>query len=183
MRETDASSKRRSSLAIPDRVRWAVEILDPQPADRILEAGGGPGVSAALICSRLQTGLLVEIDRSAVAIARCATCNAAFIADGRLLLVQSALSEMVWTESPFDAFLSIDVNLFWTSDAALELAVIRRVLRPGGKVLILYGAAAPGADTTRMQEIAQRLSNAGFPDATVISGDGGIGVAAFAPGE
>jgi protein-L-isoaspartate O-methyltransferase len=183
MRGTNASPRCRSSIVIPNRVRWAVEILDPQPADRILEAGGGPGVSAGLLCSRLKTGLLVEIDRSAVAIARCATRNTAFIADGHLRLVQSALSDVVWPEPQFDAFLSVDVNPFWTSGAAPELAVIRRVLRPGGKVLILYGAAAPGADTTRMQEIAQRLSNAGFSNATVISGDGGIGVAAFAPGE
>ena len=28
---------------IPARIRWAVDILDPQPADQVLEIGCGPG--------------------------------------------------------------------------------------------------------------------------------------------
>jgi protein-L-isoaspartate O-methyltransferase len=182
MRGKSAASSGRPRLAIPDRVRWAAEMLDPQPSDRILEAGGGSGVSAGLICSRLETGLLVEVDRSAVATARSASRNAAYVDAGCLRLIQSALADLVWIEPPFDAFLSLDVNLFWTSDATREMETLRRVLRPGGKVLILYGAAAPGANLVRMRDIARRLADAGFADATVISDDDGIGVSEVAPG-
>jgi protein-L-isoaspartate O-methyltransferase len=39
---------------IPKRIRWAVETLAVQPADRLLEIGGGPGLAASLICERLE---------------------------------------------------------------------------------------------------------------------------------
>jgi protein-L-isoaspartate O-methyltransferase len=35
---------------IQERIRWAVETLDPGPTDHVLEVGCGPGVAAAPIC-------------------------------------------------------------------------------------------------------------------------------------
>ena len=58
------------SRVIPDRIRWAVETLDVEPGDRVLEIGGGPGVAASLVCERLGGGNLLLIDRSATAIER-----------------------------------------------------------------------------------------------------------------
>ena len=49
---------------IPPRLIWAVELMDPQPGDNVLEIGCGPGYGAELICQRLTTGKLFAIDRS-----------------------------------------------------------------------------------------------------------------------
>ena len=62
----------------------AVDLLGPQPADAILEVGGGSGVSAALICGRLGSGRLVALDRSSVAGRRNAKRNTDHLAAGRL---------------------------------------------------------------------------------------------------
>jgi hypothetical protein len=49
--------------AVPEQVRWAVEVLDPGPEVRLLEIGCGPGVALSLICERLVGGRIVAIDR------------------------------------------------------------------------------------------------------------------------
>ena len=52
---------------VPPRMIWAVELMDPQPGDNILEIGCGPGYGAELVCARLTTGKLFAIDRSSLA--------------------------------------------------------------------------------------------------------------------
>ena len=49
---------------IPPRIRWAVELMDVQPNDQVVEIGCGPGAGAELICSKLESGKLFAIDRS-----------------------------------------------------------------------------------------------------------------------
>jgi protein-L-isoaspartate O-methyltransferase len=57
-------------VSVPERIRWAVELLHVGPEDRILEIGAGPGVSVSLVCEKLEGGKVVAIDRSATAAAR-----------------------------------------------------------------------------------------------------------------
>lgn len=68
---------------IPERIRWAVETLAVQPADRLLEIGGGPGLAASLICELLEGGRLLLIDRSETAIKRSRRWNQKHVASGR----------------------------------------------------------------------------------------------------
>jgi hypothetical protein len=42
--------------AIPQRIRWAVEALAVDEADRVFEIGGGPGVAASLAHARPRYG-------------------------------------------------------------------------------------------------------------------------------
>ncbi|HUG83628.1 MAG TPA: methyltransferase domain-containing protein, partial [Euzebya sp.] len=60
-----------SSSAVPDRIRWAVQLLDVSAEDRVLEIGCGAGVAVRLIADRLSHGgEITAIDRSATAIRR-----------------------------------------------------------------------------------------------------------------
>ncbi|HEV3504599.1 MAG TPA: hypothetical protein VG637_04850, partial [Actinomycetes bacterium] len=45
-----------AGTAVPERIRWAVEVLSPAPEDHVLEIGCGPGVAVAAICRRLTGG-------------------------------------------------------------------------------------------------------------------------------
>jgi protein-L-isoaspartate O-methyltransferase len=87
-------SRARPCEGVPARVAWAVDLLDPQPADRLLEVGGAPGVAAALICERLTTGHLVAVERSATGLRRIADRNAEHVESGRLVLRGCALADL-----------------------------------------------------------------------------------------
>jgi hypothetical protein len=83
-----------ASTAVPERIRWAVETLDPGPDDHLLEIGCGPGLAITPICERLVCGRIVAIDRSATAISRAERRNAEHVAAGRAVLRTVALEAL-----------------------------------------------------------------------------------------
>jgi cyclopropane fatty-acyl-phospholipid synthase-like methyltransferase len=126
------------SEAVPERLRWAVELLGVRPDDRILEVGCGPGVAVALVADLLVGGRITGIDRSATAIDRAARRNARHVETGRVRLACIDLAGAAELGQQFDTAFAVDVNLFWTGDPSAELAVLRRLLGPHGTLHLIY---------------------------------------------
>ena len=169
---------------MPDRITFAVELLDPRPGQRLLEIGCGPGVAAALVCDRIApAGHLLAVDRSAAAVTRTAKRNAGHVAAGRLTVLNAALADLDDHHLPrggLDAALAVDVNLFWTRRRPAELAALAGALRPGGRLLVCYGDGPtdPGRVTGA---VAAALADAGFRGVAVSDGPGGTAVSGTAP--
>lgn len=164
---------------IPERIEFAIELVDPKPGDSILEAGGGPGVAAELVCEAIAPGgWMTMIDRSSVAIRRASKRNATALKNRRLSIEQGELAEV--SGGLFDAFFCIDLNTFWTGDGAAEIAAIQRSLRPGGRAIIAYGIgpAGPHSDE-RLFPIATSLESAGYVDVTVVRDGRGAAITAI----
>lgn len=145
------------TVPVPERIAWAVELLDVQPGDRILELGCGPGVAVALVCARLKDGHIVGIDRSPTAIQRAERRRLR-----RAQFEQVDLAGFDAEEGAFDKAFAVNVNVFWTSDANPESEVLARILRPGGVVHLVYDTpSSRGAPT-----VAANLSRHGFATST-----------------
>jgi len=157
---------------VPARIRWAVGVVAPGPAERILEIGCGPGVAAGLVCERLTSGHLLAIDRSPVAVARTVKRNAEHVAAGRLEVRESTLDDLV--ASGVDKAFSVNVNVFWTTNPTAELATLRRALRVGGELFILYGTNPTGTDKAT-RPVTKALTDHGFTDITTLRSPAGIG--------
>lgn len=176
-----------SRSAVPPRIRWAVEVLDPRPGEALLEIGCGPGVAAELVCARLAAdfapgsacrggGTLLAVDRSAVAVGRAARRNAGHVAAGRLTVCRAELGSLEVPEGSFDAAYAIDVNVFWTDPAGPAVTVLARALRPGGRLLICYGAGSPTTGGRLTDPIAAAMTAAGLTGVGVLTGPAGTGV-------
>src|ERR671932_1469772 len=61
------------------RNRWAVELLDVKPTDRVIELGCGPGVAIAALAARATRGLVVGVDHSQVMVSQARRRNRAAI--------------------------------------------------------------------------------------------------------
>lgn len=144
---------------VPERALWAVELLDVQADDRILEFGCGPGAAVWLVCDRLDGGRITAIDRSSHAIERSTARNASHITTGRAVLQAVELARFESEPDQFDKAFAINVNVFWTSDADAELAVLTRVLRPGGAVHFVYEGPTPNGARSVGPGIAAKLSH------------------------
>lgn len=167
--------------AVPERLRQAVDLLDPRPGERILEVGCGPGVAAALVCERLGPGTMLATDRSPTAVERTARRNADHVTSGRLAVEQVALADLAAPPVPFDKAFAVNVNMFWTSPAVLELAALGRALRPGGRLFLFYESAGPTAATRVVDAVTGALGGAGFADLALRSADATFAVTGLAP--
>jgi cyclopropane fatty-acyl-phospholipid synthase-like methyltransferase len=111
------------------RHRWIVDRLALRGDEAVLEVGGGPGVTADLVCRRLDDGgRYVGVDRSAAQV-RAAEQRLSGHADARVLC--STLVDADLGDERFDLVIAAQVALFVRSPGP-ELAVIRRHLAPEG---------------------------------------------------
>lgn len=156
-------------MRIPERVIWAVDRLNIRPTDDVLEIGCGPGVAAALVVERLEQGTITAIDRSATAIARARERNRAAIDDGTAAframsledvssaadLLNASLEDDRSAESSFDVAFAINVNLFWVRPAHADVDRLVRLLRPLGRLHLIWEPP----DAGRAQQIADRVGS------------------------
>ena len=83
-----------SHPTIPPRIKWAVDLMDVQPGDQVLEIGCGAGAGAEAICSYLETGKLFAIDRSESGVDRTKRRNKKYVDAGRLVVRQIDLATL-----------------------------------------------------------------------------------------
>ncbi len=147
---------------IPPRIRWAVELMDVQPADQVLEIGCGPGAGAELICARLETGRLFAIDRSESGVDRTKRRNHQYVESGRLTVRQIDLATLRVPVKKLDKVFAFNVNLFWVRACADEVALLHERVVPGGAVYLFYEANRPELVPTIVRKTSAALTEGGF---------------------
>ncbi|MEI5583724.1 MULTISPECIES: SAM-dependent methyltransferase [unclassified Agromyces] len=145
--------------SVPDRVRWAIDVLAPRRGERLLDIGSGTGASVELLCEAVSTDAagrppIVAIDRSAAAVERIRERVAGTAASGAVEVVLTPLAGLDPSLGPFDAAIGVNVNVFWTSAALPELRALAGAVRPGGRLLVAYGIGpVPLADAGHLDGV------------------------------
>jgi SAM-dependent methyltransferase len=154
--------RRSSNVA---RNRWAVQLLDVQPTDRVIELGCGPGVAIAALATRATGGLVVGVDHSQVMIRQARRRNRAAIQAGRVRLIHTPVERLSIGDGPFNAALAVNTVGMWP-DPTARLRELARLLRPGGRIAVVSQPRCPGAtaatSAAAANELAGLLTEAGF---------------------
>ena len=151
------------------RIAWAVDLLRVRPSDRILEIGFGPGVSLAQLASRASQGFVVGVEHSPVMLAQAARRLRREIAGGRVEIRQGTVSALPYPDGVFDKALAVNTLLFWPHPLA-DLAEVKRVLVPGGSLLVVWqphGAGSGAAVERAARRVQEQLQEAGFVQISV----------------
>ena len=166
---------------MPERLRWAVELLDVRPGDRILELGCGPGVAVERVCERLDGGRITGIDRSPTAIDRARRRNAAQIEAGRARFACLDVASAGSLSARFDKIFAVNVNLFWTRRPDAELEVVKALLRNDAGLHLVF-ETPPGARADRTaRTVVAALTGHGFEATTATRSESLIRVSAHLP--
>lgn len=123
---------------IPERVRVAVDVLDPAPDARVLEIGCGPGVAAGLLCDRVPSGHVTGLDRSATAIERAERRLRRYLDEGRADLQHRDLVDFHGDGRPYDVVFAVNVDVFWAHPADVEVARLADLVAVDGAVRLFY---------------------------------------------
>ena len=148
--------------SIPARIRWAVEFMDVQPSDHVLEIGCGAGAAAELICQRLETGKLFAIDRSESGVDRTRRRCKRYVDAGRLTVRQIDLATLRVPVKRLHKVFAFNVNLFWVRECQDEVALLHERVLPGGIVHLFYEAGRPEQVREVMEKASAALSEGGF---------------------
>ncbi|WP_170182106.1 class I SAM-dependent methyltransferase [Phreatobacter stygius] len=147
---------------MPQRLTFAVERLAIQPADRLLEIGCGRGLAVALACERLgEAGSILAIDRSAAMIEAARLRNRGHVASGKARFQAVSLADAAFAGARFDTVFAVNVNLFWI-EAARALAIVRRILAPGGRLHLVYEPPSAAQLSAIVDKLTASLESNGF---------------------
>lgn len=125
-----------------ERNDWALSLLAPESADRILEIGFGPGIAAGKAATMARE--VVGLDRSAVMLRQATRRNRGSIEKGRLKLILGSVEELPSGLGSFDKIYSMNAVQFWEEPRAV-FQRLKPLLKPGGVILIGYMPRNKGA--------------------------------------
>jgi ubiquinone/menaquinone biosynthesis C-methylase UbiE len=147
----------------------ALELLELQTTDHVLEVGFGHGATIARVAAVVSGGFVAGVDPSAEMCRVAARRNHGALAKGRVALHQASADKVPYPDQRFDKILSVHTVYFW-SDMGAALREISRVLKRGGR-LVLAHRTDPGARADfpasvyrfpEADELEESLSGAGF---------------------
>lgn len=118
-----------------DRLLWAVEMLDIQREDRLLEIGCGHGIAVTLICECLGSGTITAIDRSDTMIRMATKRNHVCVESGKARFQTASLESADLGDDRFSKIFAVNVNLF-SKQPAKPLTILREHLTPHGALYL-----------------------------------------------
>jgi ubiquinone/menaquinone biosynthesis C-methylase UbiE len=152
-----------------DRNTWAVSLLDIQSHHRVLEIGFGPGLAIEAAARKAIVGMVAGIDHSEVMVKQASRRNSAAIREGRVDLRLGDPAAIPYESGFFNAVLAVNSFHMW-DDQAKGLCEVQRVLKPGGKIVIVEqpvsGELEAQAEALR-SELPAKLAQVGFRAARV----------------
>jgi len=118
----------------------AIELLAPRPADHVLEIGFGHGRTIARLAKLVPSGVVAGVEVSERMLRMAGRLNRRLIEQGRVELKRAEDAAIPYEEEQFDRVLTVHTLYFWPSPAD-SLREIRRVMKPGGRVVLGFRSA------------------------------------------
>ncbi len=113
----------------------AIDVLDIQDGDEVLDLGCGPGQAMALMLPLAGAGGVHGLDQSATMIRQAAKANRRAIKAAHATVRQGQFENLPYPDAAFDRILASNVMYFWY-DTVRVLHEVLRVLKPGGRLSI-----------------------------------------------
>jgi len=121
-----------------------IDALGIDQSDRILDMGCGHGRSLTELAARACSGRVVGADPSEMMVEIAARRNRRLIEAARVDVVLAGVESLPFADDFFDKVLCVHVLYFW-KDLDVSLREIVRVLKPGGRLALLFRTKADQA--------------------------------------
>lgn len=163
---------------------WGLAQTSIGKQDIILDVGCGGGRTVSKLAAAATEGRVSGIDHSTESVAAAIRTNQQWIDSGRVEIQEASVSRLPFSSGTFDVVTAVETH-FWWPDLPADLREVLRVLKPGGKLIIIAevykGAAAlnskiaerysakTGMAFLSVEEHRELLANAGYSDVQIIT--------------
>lgn len=149
----------------------AIDALDIQPNDHVLDVGCGHGRSLGALAARASRGCAVGADPSDLMAQIAVERNRALVKAGRAKVVVATASDLPFADASFDKAVCVHVVYFWT-DLQSSFREMARVLKPGATLALVFRSTQHAAAVQsfpsevyrfpEFRDVETALTHAGF---------------------
>jgi ubiquinone/menaquinone biosynthesis C-methylase UbiE len=118
-----------------------MDALGIDRSDQILDIGCGHGHSLTELAARAAMGRVVGVDSSGLMVEIATRRNRALIEAARVEVVRATVESLPFPDDAFDKVMCVHVLYFW-KDLDMSLREVARVLKPGGRLGLLFRTKA-----------------------------------------
>jgi ubiquinone/menaquinone biosynthesis C-methylase UbiE len=116
--------------------RWGLSHVSINNTDTILDIGCGGGKTINTLAKAATEGKIYGIDYSEFCVAVATSLNKRLIDAGRVEVLHASVESLPFRDDLFDLVTAVESYYFWP-DLTDNLKEIRRVLKPGGSVILI----------------------------------------------
>jgi ubiquinone/menaquinone biosynthesis C-methylase UbiE len=135
---------------------WGLQHVTIAKGCTILDVGCGGGRTVAKLAALAPAGVIYGVDYAAGSVATSVSKNAALIKAGRVEIEQAAVSRLPFPDDKFDLVTAIETQYYWP-DLAADMREILRVLKPGGRLIVIAESYRNGKFDKMQQPVMKLL--------------------------
>jgi ubiquinone/menaquinone biosynthesis C-methylase UbiE len=115
---------------------WGLSHVSIEKHQTILDVGCGGGRTVHKLAALASAGKVYGVDYSKESVAVAGKTNSKEIATGRVKIIEGSVSDLPFPDHVFDLVTAVETH-FWWPDLPAGMREILRVLKPGGKLVIV----------------------------------------------
>jgi ubiquinone/menaquinone biosynthesis C-methylase UbiE len=122
---------------------WGLSHITIGESSTILDVGCGGGRTIEKMAAIASQGKVFGVDYSPASLEVARAVNATLIAASRVDIREASVSALPFSDATFDLVTAVETHYYWPNPAA-DVREIVRVLKPGGRVLVIAETYAGG---------------------------------------
>ena len=136
---------------------WALCHVNIKSGDHVLDVGCGGGRTVSKLCEMVGNGKVYGIDYSDLCIKKAEKLNHKSVLCGKVKLQKAPVSALPFDSDKFDLVTAVETYYFWP-DKLNDLRAIWRVLKPGGKIMLVFEMLKDKNDPEKWSKVEERLN-------------------------
>ena len=136
---------------------WALCHVNIKPGDYVLDVGCGGGKTVGKLSDMVGNGKVYGIDYSDLCIKKAEKLNHKSVLCGKVKLQKAPVSALPFDSDKFDLVTAVETYYFWP-DKLNDLREIWRVLKPGGKIMLVFEMLKDKNDPEKWSKVEERLN-------------------------
>ena len=132
---------------------WGLRFVKPAADANVLDCGCGGGANIRKLLRKCPRGIVKGVDYSEVSVATARKLNRQAIEDGRCVVWQGSVTELIFASSWFVLVTAFETVYFWP-DLPQCFREVSRVLKPGG---VFFLCNECSGDTDKNEKWTERI--------------------------